>query len=572
MIRRSLKVLATLAFIGGCLQLGGCAGLQKEAQQAQMGLDPHAPQDVVAEKGMVAAAHPLASAAGLEILKKGGNAIDAAIATGLAIGVVEPNASGLGGTGFMVIHTKDGEDVAIDFRGMAPGFITPDYKKKNLSKGMPGRHGATSVLVPGIVAGYEEAHKRYGKLPMSEIIKPAVRLAEEGFPCSPSLSKLINDNFDWFLMNNAEEDVPFLNDGLPVMEGEIIKQPKLAKAFRLIAEKGAYDAFYNGPIGESMVKRLNELGNKMTMDDMRSYKAAMRKPVKGTYRGYQVVSMPPTSTGGLTAIETLNILENYPLSMWEHNSTNHLHHLMEATRIAFTDRNKFLADPDFTEIPTDMLLSKKYAKKRSGDISPAVAREKFEPGVVDDEHWSTTHLSVADADGNIVALTQTIVLFFGAKTFDPEYGFIYNDELISFSSSPKSANAAAKGKRPRSSMTPTMVLDKDGKAFMTLGSPGSSRIINALVQIISNVVDFNMSMDEAIEAARMAGTYKNKIYLEGHIPNVKTKAEILGVMGYNPIVRDPYHLYFGGAQGIMFKDGVLYGGADSRRAGKAMGY
>jgi gamma-glutamyltranspeptidase / glutathione hydrolase len=567
---KSLKFFATLMVLGGCLQLSGCAGIQKSAQIDDV--NRHTPEDVVAKHGMVAAAHPLASAAGLEILKKGGNAIDAAIATGFAIGVVEPNASGLAGTGFMVIHTKDGDDVAIDFRGMAPAFITPDYKKKYLSKGMPGRNSATSVLVPGVVAGYEEAHKRYGNLPMAEIVKPAIRLAEDGFPCSAALSKLINDNFDWFLMNNAEEDVPFLNDGLPVMEGELIKQPKLAKAFRLIAEKGAYDAFYNGPIGESMVKRLNELGNKMTMDDMRSYKAAMREPVKGSYRGYQVVSMPPTSTGGLTAIETLNILENYPLSMWEHNSTNHLHHLMEATRIAFTDRNKFLADPDFTEIPNDMLLSKKYAKQRANEINPALANDKFEPGVVDDEHWSTTHLSVADADGNIVALTQTIVLFFGAKTFDPEYGFCYNDELISFSSSAKSANAAAQGKRPRSSMTPTMVLDQKGQAFMTLGSPGSSRIINALVQIISNVVDFDMSMDEAIEAARMAGTNKNKIYLEGHIPNVEIKSQILSVMGYKTEVRDPYNLYFGGAQGIMFKGGKLYGGADSRRDGIALGY
>jgi len=258
--------------------------------------------------------------------------------------------------------------------------------------------------------------------------------------------------------------------------------------------------------------------------------------------------------------------------MWEHNSTNHLHHLMEATRIAFTDRNKFLADPDFTEIPHDMLLSKKYAKQRAEEISPALARDKFEPGVIDDEHWSTTHLSVADAEGNIVALTQTIVLFFGAKTFDPEYGFCYNDELISFSSSSTSSNAAAQGKRPRSSMTPTMVLDQEGNAFMTLGSPGSSRIINALVQIISNVIDFGMSMDEAIEAARMAGTNKNKIYLEGHIPNVETKSQILSVMGYRTEVRGPYNLYFGGAQGIMFKDGKLLGGADSRRDGIALGY
>lgn len=572
MIRRSLKVLVSLAFLGGCLQLSGCAGFQKNTQVEQQVGDRHAPLDVVATKGMVAAAHPLASAAGLEILKKGGNAIDAALATGFALGVVEPNASGIAGTGFMVIHTKDGKDIAIDFRGMAPAFVTPDYKKKYLSTGMPGRHGAASVLVPGAVAGYEEAHKRYGKLPMYEIVKPAIRLAEDGFECYPALSKLISDNFDWFLMNNAEEDVPFLNEGLPVGEGELIRQPRLAKALRLIGEKGAYDAFYNGPIGESMVRRLNELGNPITMDDMRSYKAAVREPVKGTYRGYQIVSMPPTSTGGLTVVEALNILENFPVSMWKHGSTNHLHHLMAATRISFADRNKYLADPEFTRIPSRMMLSKAYARQRSKEIDKALATEKIEAGVDDDEHWSTTHLSVADAEGNIVALTQTIVLFFGAKTFDPEYGFCYNDELISFSASAKSVNATAPGKRPRSSMTPTMVLDPAGKAFMTLGSPGSSRIINALVQIISNVVDFGMSMDEAIEAPRMAGSAKNKIYLEGHIPNVEARAGILDVMGYEPIVRSAHDLYFGGAQGILFKNGKLYGGADSRRDGLALGY
>lgn len=532
---------------------------------------PHAPEEVISDKGMVAAAHPLAAQAGLEILKKGGNAIDAALATGFALNVVESLASGIGGGGFILIHTKDGQDIALDFRGMAPGYVTQTYKKQFLQKGDPARTSHVSVAVPGMIAGYEEALNKYGTMTMAEVIQPAIDLAEKGFPFSDFMAKYAADKYEAFLMNNEEENIPFLIDGLVADTGETIKRPKLAKAFRLIGEKGARGAFYDGPIGESMVKRMNQLGSSLTMEDLRAYKVAERQPIKGDYRGYKIISMPPTSSGGIAVVETLNILENYPVSSWEHSSLTHLHHLREAFKIAFSDRKRFVADPDFHKIPVKMMTSKEYAKERLEEIK-AHRTKKYRPGKPEDEHWSTTHFSVADAEGNIVAVTQTLVHFFGSTIFDPEYGFNYNDELTSFSSDPLSVNAPEPRKRALSSMTPTIVLDQSGRAFMTLGSPGSSRIINAVTQIISNVVDFEMSMDEAIEAPRQAGTWGKSLYLEGHIPEVEEKAKTLKKMGHSVKMKGSYDLYFGGAQGIMFKDGKLHGGADSRRDGIAVGF
>lgn len=532
---------------------------------------PHAPKEVVSEKGMVAAAHPLAAQAGLEILKKGGNAIDAALATGFALNVVESLASGIGGGGFILIHTKDGQDIALDFRGMAPGYVDATYKKRLLQKGDPNRTSHVSVAIPGMVAGYEEALKKYGTMTMAEVVQPAIDIAEKGFPFSDFMAKYASDKYEAFLNNNDEANVPFLIDGLVADPGDIIKRPKLAKAFRLIGEKGAQGAFYNGPIGRSMVKRLNELGSSMTMEDLQAYKVAERTPIKGDYRGYQIISMPPTSSGGLAVVETLNILENYPVSAWEHSSLTHIQHLREAFKIAFADRKKFVADPDFHKIPVKMMISKEYAKERLEEIR-SNRTKKYRPGKPDDEHWSTTHFSVADAEGNIVAVTQTLVHFFGSTIFDPEYGFNYNDEMTSFSSNALSVNAPEPRKRALSSMTPTVVLDKDGKAFMTLGSPGSSRIINAVTQIISNVIDFKMNIDEAIEAPRQAGTWGVSLHLEGHIPDVETKAKTLKEMGHKVKLKKKYDLYFGGAQAIMFRDGKLVGGADSRRDGVAVGF
>ncbi len=531
----------------------------------------HAPRVVVSKKGMVAAAHPLAAEAGLEMLKKGGNAIDAALATGFALNVVESLASGIGGGGFILLHTKDGKDIAIDFRGMAPAYVNKTYKRSYLQKGNPARVSHAAVAVPGMLAGYEEVLNKYGSLPMSEIVKPAIRLAEQGFPMTTFLTKYSAESYEHFLNNNDPENVPYLIDGLLVEEGELIRRPKLAKAFRLIGEKGARGAFYEGPIGKSMVKRLNELGSPITMDDFKAYKVAVRTPIKGVYRGYQIISMPPTSSGGIAVVETLNIMENFPVRSWEHSSVKHIHHLQEAFKVAFIDRKKFVADPDFHSIPIKMMTSKEYARERSENIRADKAK-KVKPGKPSDEHWSTTHFSVADAEGNIVAVTQTLVHFFGSAIFDPVYGFNYNDELTSFSSDPRSVNAPEPGKRGLSSMTPTMVLDKEGKAFMTLGSPGSSRIINAVTQIISNVIDFDMNIDEAIEAPRQSGTWDKTLYLEGHIPDVASKVDILAKMGHKIKLKDRYDLYFGGAQAIMFKNGKLYGAADSRRDGVAVGF
>lgn len=546
-------------------------------------------KDVYARHGMVSSAHLLASRAGVEILKKGGNAIDAAVATALALNVVEPNASGIGGGGFMVIRfAKTGEVIELDYRETAPASATKDmFASEKAKEEKWSQLGGKSVGVPGYIMGMWMALEKYGTMPWSEVAKPAIKLAEEGFVVVEMQTEIITDNLEKLHTFNDPSVVPFLKDGYPIEAGKVLKQPNLAKAFRMIGEHGP-KVFYDGPIGEAFVNAINKNGGNMTMDDLRSYKVEIREPVSGTYRGYRVYSTPPASSGGTHIVQLLNIMENFPVSDWGHNSPRYLHMLGEAMKLVFADRDAYMADSAFVDVPLKGLTSKAYARKLAEKIRHNVVMTEVQPddpwmfqdnmsanhiAGANDAHISTSHFSVADEDGNVVASTNTINYFFGSGIVVPEYSIVANNEMDDFSSNPESVNAPEPGKRPLSSMSPSIVLDPAGKPFMTIGAAGAQRIISAVTQIIMNVVDFGMSMDEAIEQPRIftrAYGEKAGAFLIEDTMN-PTTIQMLKIRGHNVEVR-PKSGYFGTAQGILFIEKKLNGGADSRRLGVPIGY
>ncbi|GHS99012.1 gamma-glutamyltransferase [Synergistales bacterium] len=542
--------------------------------------------DVIAANGMVAAANKLASEAGVKILRAGGNAIDAAVATALALNVVEPNASGIGGGGFATIRLKDGKIYCWDFREMAPGASTKDMFASERSKKEEWPVvGGKSIGVPGSIAGLFTILGKYGTMSFAEVAEPAIELAEKGFTADALLVSIVQENFEKLSTYNPE-GTPYTPEGLPLEVGSLLRNPKLADTFRLLADKGP-SAFYKGAIGEAAVRAVVKAGGNMTMADLGKYKIEERKPMTGTYRGYEIVTPPPASSGGTHVIQILNVMENFPVKEWGHNTERYLHYLAETSKMMFADRSRYMADTAFANVPLKGLTSKAYAKTLANSIGDKANTEikpgdpfEFQDGKVSyapagehNERYSTTHFSVLDKDGNMVAWTWTINYFFASGVFVPEYGFLLNDEMDDFATDPKSVNAPEPGKRPLSSMMPTLVLTPNGLPFMTLGSPGATRIILAVAQVIMNAVDFGMSMDEAIEAPRLfnsvSGGKAGKLMIEAGIK--PTTLDALRLRGHDVDPR-PKDLYFGGAQGIMLKGGKIIGGADSRRNGVAVGY
>ncbi|MDR2527983.1 MAG: gamma-glutamyltransferase [Synergistaceae bacterium] len=543
--------------------------------------------DVKAKNGMVAAANELASRAGVEILQKGGNAVDAAVATALALNVVEPNASGIGGGGFATLRLTDGTLVCWDFREVAPLAVTKDiYASEQAKKEKWSMYGGKSVGVPGSVAGLFTLLSKYGTLSFAEVAAPAVKLAEEGFPVDKLLASMVEEHFAEISKYNPD-GTPYTPEGLPIQVGVTLKNPALAKTFKLLAEEGS-DVYYKGKIGDAVVAAVVKAGGVMTKADLSAYKIERREPVTGTYRGFTVVGPPPASSAGVHVIEILNVMERFPVAEWGHNSGRFLHTLAEVSKMMFADRSKYMADTAFTKVPLKGLVSKGYAEKQAARVGDSAMKtiDAGDPWEFDDapkafytpagahnSHHSTTHFSVMDGKGNAVAWTWTINHFFGSGVFVPEYGFMLNDEMDDFSPNPQSVNAPEPGKRPLSSMTPTLVLDKEGTPFMTLGSPGATRIILAVSQIIMNAIDFGMTMDEAIEAPRLfnsiSGGNAGKLMLEAGV--AESELEYLKQRGHDLDLR-PKDLYFGGAQGIMRRGGEFIGGADSRRNGVAVGY
>jgi gamma-glutamyltranspeptidase/glutathione hydrolase len=531
-------------------------------------------QPIRASKYMVVSVSDIASRVGADVMKDGGTAVDAAVATAFALAVTHPSAGNLGGGGFMVVRPASGDPVAYDFREIAPGKASATMWL-NDGKYDPERHhsGAWSVGVPGTVAGLHMAWRAHGKLPWRRLVEPAVTLARDGFPVGDGLArslKAVLPSMGKYPASVAQ----FSKNGVPYETGEVLKQPELAGTLAKIAADGPA-AFYEGETALLIEKEMARLGGPITREDLKHYRAQQRVPVRGTYRGYEVISMPPSSSGGVALLEMLNILEGYDLAASGPGSAATLHEVIEAMRRAFADRAHYLGDPDFVkEMPIDRLTSKAYATELRKTIRP----DHASPSTPDSFTWpaespETTHVSVVDADRNAVSLTYTLEGGFGAKIVVPGAGFLLNNEMGDFNAGPglttpegligTEPNLAAPGKRMLSSMTPT-ILAKDGKLFMVTGSPGGRTIINTVLQTILNVTDHSMNAQEAVDAGRIHHQW---------LPDRVTYERF----GFSPdtlalLEKEGYHMQPGSSQGaaevivVNSKDNVLEAGLDRRTA------
>ncbi|WP_432803544.1 gamma-glutamyltransferase [Brevibacillus borstelensis] len=538
-----------------------------------------------ATKGIVAVSHPAAAQVGKDILQQGGNAVDAAAGIQLALNVVEPQMSGIGGGGFMMIYLKkEGKITVIDSREMAPKAVDPKLFLDKDGKPVPfeERHtNGKAVGVPGTLLGLDTALKKYGTMKLGEVIDPAIALAEKGVPVNWITAQHIADSAEKLQKHGTAGRV-FVPDGKALKPGELLIQPELAKTFKLIKEKGT-DALYKGEIGEALVKEVQRTGGAMTMQDLKNYVVKEREPVKGTFRGYEVVSMAPPSSGGLTLIQILKLMEGFDNKKDGPLSAAYLHRLIEANHLAYADRAAYMADEDFYPVPKKGLIHDEYISERRKLINPEKASSDVKAG----DPWryegkkavkamsqvevspvkQTTHFAVMDKWGNLVSYTTTIEDVFGSGIMVPGYGFMLNNELTDFDAVPGGVNQVEPGKRPRSSMTPTIVL-KDGKPFMAVGSPGGSTIIASVSQTILNVLEHDMPIQEAILSPRIFSSSYPTVSWEAGID----QDVILQLMGMGHAFKEqPENI--GNVQAIIYdlENGRMYGGADNTREGTVLG-
>jgi gamma-glutamyltranspeptidase / glutathione hydrolase len=468
---------------------------------------------VAAEHGMVVTAHHLATRVGVDVLKDGGDAIDAAVAVGYALAVVYPAAGNLGGGGFMTIQLADGRKTFLDFREKAPLAATPHMyldKDGNVIKGAS-TLGHLAVGVPGTVSGLEMALAKYGTLKRKTVMAPAIEYAKNGFTLETSDAEMLGTATEDFKKDPATAAV-FLNKGEPFKPGQKLIQKDLAATLKIIQDKGA-DGFYKGKVAADIAASSQAGKGIITQADLEQYQTRELKPVECDYRGYQIISAPPPSSGGVVVCEILNVLEGYPLKDLGFRSAQAVHYQIEAMRHAYVDRNSYLGDPDFVKNPVERLLDKAYAEKirTTIDKNKAGISKEIKPGVAPHEGQNTTHYSVTDKFGNAVSVTYTLNDWFGAKVTAAQTGVLLNNEMDDFTikiGTPNlyglvqgQANAIAPGKRPLSSMSPT-ILSKDGKPIMVLGTPGGSRIITTVVHTLLNVIDYGMTLQEAVDAPR----------------------------------------------------------------------
>ena len=473
---------------------------------------------VAAEHGLVVAQEKIAARIGADILRQGGNAVDAAVATGFALAVTYPRAGNIGGGGFMVIHLASRhEDVALDYRETAPAamtrdtFLGPDGKPDNAKS----RDSALGIGVPGTVAGLALALEKYGsgKFTLAQLLKPSIELARDGFVITDDTADTLPQWFRRLAKWPASVKVFARPDGTSLREGDKFVQTDLAATLSAIAEQGPR-GFYDGPVAEKLAKAIRDAGGIMTTDDLKAYQPIIRTPVHGTYRGYDIVSMPLPSSGGIVLLETLNILEGFRLSDLEQGSAASLHLLIEAMKRGYADRARYLGDPAFIKAPTNILLAKDYAAKLRAEIDPehATPADKVSSALPPHEGSNTTHYSVVDSEGNAVSNTYTMNFSYGLGLVADGTGVLLNNELDDFTAAPGASNAfglvgydanlPGPGKRPLSSMSPTIVL-KDGKVLLVTGSPGGSRIISTVLQVIVNVLDYHMDVAAAVAAPRL---------------------------------------------------------------------
>ena len=568
------------SMIRRCIVFVLIAVLFSATSSAQSGRIP-----VAADSGMVVSGHYLASQAGMKILRSGGNAVDAAIATAFALAVTLPSAGNIGGGGFLVYHGADGMVTAFNFREKAPlaatpyMFLGPDGQIRDNSN----HEGPLSVGVPGTVAGLVLAHQRLGELPWTQLVQPAVELAENGFPSTRDMTGFLKTLSQASNPLYAATRKAFLKDGHTVYApGEIWKQPDLAASLKRIRDHG-HDGFYKGETARLLAAFMAKHGGLITEEDLARYEAEEQAPIHGTYRDYDIYAMSPPSSGGIALVTMLNILESYSLADMGHNSARYLHVLSESMRRAFADRAQHVGDPIFNpDMPVARLISKEHghALRQSIDLTQASKSDSNALGelYLVPESEETTHLSVMDANGNAVSLTYTLEYGYGSRIVADGTGFLLNNEMGDFNPIPgytdsrgyigTPPNLVAPEKRMLSSMTPTIVA-KDGKPYMIVGSPGGRTIINTVLQIILNVVDFDMTIGQAVEAPRIHHQW---------LPDVTT-FESLGI---SPDTRQLYEalghrVRFRGTQGqahcILTAGGLIYGAADTRSYdGRAIGY
>jgi gamma-glutamyltranspeptidase / glutathione hydrolase len=553
-----------------------------------------ATQPVHAPHAIVVSVHELASQTGSQIMQAGGNAIDAAVATGFALAVVHPAAGNLGGGGFMLVRMSNGTVHFIDFREKAPAAATANmYLDSQGDVTDDAWLGYRAIGVPGSVAGLVYAETNFGKLSLAQVIAPAIKLARDGYALTWEEARDMRE--DKYLGKFPESRHIFQRDGNFYKQGEVFRQPQLARTLERIGNDPA--DFYHGAIARELAASLQKAGAVITADDLAHYEVKERTPVQGVYRGYQIISAPPPSSGGIVLLEILNILEGYDLARAGNRSAESVHLITEAFRRAFYDRAEFMGDPDFSKIPVAQLIDKRYAKAWRESIDPAhasVSKDLKRPAIFGEleqyahehpqllgarESPHTTHYSVVDAAGNAVAVTTTLNDWFGSRVTAEGLGFLLNDEMDDFASKPGvpnsdgliqgPANAIGPGKRPLSSLAPTIVL-KDNRLFLVLGSPGSSRIITTVANVFIGVVDYGMNIQEAVNAPRFHNQWvPDVLSLEhGYSPDT---VKLLEQMGHK---LDERRGYWSDAECIAIdpKTGERLGASDDRNNGKAVGY
>jgi gamma-glutamyltranspeptidase / glutathione hydrolase len=543
-----------------------------------VGLQAFARQPVRARQGMVVAQEPLAADVGVEVLKHGGNAVDAAVAVGFALCATYPFAGNVGGGGFMLIRMADGRTTFVDFREKAPAAASRDMYLD--ADGKPTREsieGWRSVGVPGTVAGFELAQKKYGTRQWSEVVAPAVELASKGFPVSYALSESLKGSKS--VGANPESKRILQNDGKFYDVGDTLVQPDLARTLERIQKLGSKD-FYQGETAKMLAAAMSQNGGLVTLDDLKNYNAVEREPLSGSYKNYTVIAAPPPSSGGIGILQMMKMLEGSGYEKSGPGSAASIHYVTEVMRRFFADRSEYLGDPDFVKVPIKKLLDPAYIAERraSIDLAHATPSADLKPGLPTGESLETTHFSVVDKDGNAVAVTYTMNGGYGNGITVPGLGFLLNNEMDDFTSKPGSpnmfgllqgeANSIQPAKRPLSAMSPTILL-RDGKLFMVAGSPGGPRIITAVLETILNVVDFGMNAQDAVDFPRFHHQWMpDKLMLERNIS--PDTVELLKARGheidYSPGV------VLARVEAIVVDGGWLQGGSDGRGAGKASGY
>jgi gamma-glutamyltranspeptidase/glutathione hydrolase len=533
---------------------------------------------VIAKNGMVATQEDLATQAGLEVLKEGGNAVDAAVTVGFTLAVTLPHAGNLGGGGFMLIHdSQHKRTIAIDYREKAPALATRDMflDENGEVDSQKSRFSHLAVGVPGTVAGLILALEKYGTISLARALQPAIALSENGFSVDEDLRTSLIFAKKQMQASPASRAIFYKKDGSLYEVGDLLVQKDLAKSLRSIAREGK-DAFYRGEIGDRIVSEMRANNGLITKEDLARYQPVIRQPIRGTYRGYQIYSIPPPSSGGVHLIQMLNILEQFPMRSLGHNTAKSIHLMVETMKLAYCDRFKYMGDTDFVKVPIERLISKSYADELRQKIAPnqATPSEEILPGIIKQtptENPDTTHYSIIDKYGNAVANTYTLNFSYGTGITVPGTGILLNNQMDDFTAKPGvanafrlvggEANAIAPEKRMLSSMTPTIII-RNGKPFLVTGSPGGSRIITIVLQIIMNVIDRGMNIAEATNAVRVHHQwFPDELQVEKDL-NEDT-IRLLKEKGHNVRIGRAA----GSSQSIMSVNGIFYGASDPRKSG-----